>query len=434
MTVKKKKFPYDPVNPPIGVRLMLGTTAAALGVTVTDMANAAGISRTAIANVMSNEWPVKTEADAIKQALCALIEERGGTPEQVAALFWAQGYHHADNAAAPATNKPATDGFGRPLDANGKRIQTNKPTPEEEQNMLMAKQTLGRAALKAFGIFANPFDGEVTTDEQMFTSPEIAYVREACLQAALGQRFVAVVAESGAGKTTILADLESRLARDSKQVIIIKPWVMGMEDSDARGKTLKAADILASIVTTLDPLAKMPLTLQARSNKARDLLARSVEAGFSHLLMIEEAHCMPDATLKHLKRLHEMRLGRRALLGILLIAQTELQLKLDPRRASLREVTQRIEIVQLMPLDADLDDYLAHRAKVAGKALEHFITADGVAEIRARLTVVKPAPGGKAQATSLLYPLAVNNLMTAALNVAADLGAPVVNRDVVRAV
>lgn len=433
MTVKKKKLPYDPRNPPVGVRLMLGTTAAALGVTVTEMANAAGISRTAIANLMSNEWPVKTDAEAIKKALASLLEERGGTPDQVAALFWAQGHGNADfTKAAAAANKPETDRHGYELDAHGERIQ--KPKPEEEQNMLMAKQTLGRAALKAFGIFSNPFDGEVTTDEQMFSSPEIAYVREACLQAALGQRFVAVVAESGAGKTTILADLESRLARDSKQVIIIKPWVMGMEDSDSRGKTLKAADILASIVTTLDPLAKVPMTLQARSNKAKDLLARSVEAGFSHLLMIEEAHCMPDATLKHLKRLHEMRLGRRALLGILLIAQTELQLKLDPRRASLREVTQRIEIVQLMPLDADLDDYLAHRARAAGKPLEHFITTDGVNEIRARLTVVKPAPGGKSQATSLLYPLAVNNLMTAALNVAADLGAPVVNRDVVRAV
>ena len=300
--------------------------------------------------------------------------------------------------------------------------------------MLMPKQTLTPAARKAFNLFTNPFDGEVVDDSQMFCNGEIAYVREACMQAAVGGRFVAVVSESGGGKTTMLGDLESRLVRDHKPVIVIKPWVLGMEDNDTRGKTLKSADILAAVVTTLDPLATVPQTLQARSNKARDLLAKSAEAGYSHLLVIEEAHSLPEATLKHLKRLHEMRLGRKPLLGILLLGQTELALKLDPRRASLREVTQRCEVVQLLPLDGDLQAYLAHRAQAAGRRLDEFMDASGVDEIRARLTITRPMPGGKTSATSLLYPLAVNNLMTAALNVAADLGVPTVNRDVVRGV
>ena len=254
------------------------------------------------------------------------------------------------------------------------------------------------------------------------------------MQAAKGGRFVAVVGESGAGKTTIQTDLEDRIERDRLPIIVIKPWVLGMEDSDSKGKTLKSTDILASIVTTLDPLATMPQTLQARSNKARDLLSKSAEAGFSHLLVIEEAHSMPEATLKHLKRLHEMRLGRKPLLGILLLGQTELGLKLDPRRANLREVTQRCEVVQLLPLDGDLQSYLTHRAKTAGRELGEFIDASGLEEIRARLTISRPGSGGKVRSTSLLYPLAVNNLLTAALNTAAELGAPVATRDVVRAV
>lgn len=300
--------------------------------------------------------------------------------------------------------------------------------------MLMAKQTLTPAARKAFTLFTNPFDGEVTEDAQMFSNGEIAYVREACMQAAVGGRFVAVVSESGGGKTTMLGDLEARIQRDHKPVLVIKPWVLGMEDTDTKGKTLKSADILASVVTTLDPLASVPQTLQARSNKAKDLLCKSTEAGYSHLLVIEEAHSLPEATLKHLKRLHEMRLGRKPLLGILLLGQTELALKLDPRRASLREVTQRCEVVHLLPLDGDLQAYLAHRAKAAGRELGDFIDQSGVDELRTRLTTTRPIGNGKSSATSLLYPLAVNNLMTAALNVAADLGVPVVSRDVVRGV
>ncbi len=87
-----------------------------------------------------------------------------------------------------------------------------------------------------------------------------------------------------------------------------------------------------------------------------------------------------------------------------------------------------------MPLDGDLQAYLAHRANAAGRNLADFIDASGVDELRARLTITRHTGAGKASATSLLYPLAVNNLMTAALNVAADLGVPVVNRDVVRGV
>lgn len=423
--------PFPPSLPPAGHRLELGVTAAALRITISDMEEATGLGRATVHRLLSNEWPVRADKAVIQQRLRELFAERGASAEQLERLFWA--FKRVGNHVCEA----GIDGYGRPIDHVPQptpRRASKQSTPDEETEMLLPKQSLSPAARKAFGLFTNPFDGEVTSDEQMFTSGEFAYVREACMQAAVGGRFVAVVGESGAGKTTVLADLESRIERDKKPVIVIRPWVLGMAENDTAGKTLKSADILASIITTLDRLAVVPQTLQARSNRARDLLTKSIEAGFSHLLAVEEAHDMPEATLKHLKRLHEMRLGRKPLLGILLLGQTELGLRLDPRRANLREVTQRCEVVQLLPLDADLGDYLAHRAGLAGKRLDELIDASGVEEIRARLTVTRPAAGGKTRATSLLYPLAVNNLVTAAMNVAADLGAPIVTRDVVRAV
>lgn len=324
--------------------------------------------------------------------------------------------------------------FLQAVDHTASTHETPDTTTPKEIKMLMSKQTLSAAARKAFKLFANPFDGEVVEDSQMFSSPEIAYVRQACLEAATGGRFVALVGESGAGKTTILGDLEARLHRDRKPVVLIKPYVLAMEDNDTKGKTLKSADILASVISTLDPRAPMRITLQGRAKQAQDLLTASAEAGHQHLLVIEEAHSMPDATIKHLKRIHEMRLGRKPLLGILLVGQTELAARLDPKRAHLREVTQRCEMVQLMPLDSDLMPYLKHRAEAAGRQLTEFVDERGMEEIRARLTVQRPGPGGKTVPTSLVYPLAVNNMITAALNVAADLGVPVVTRDVVRSV
>lgn len=380
------------------------------GISQSQIERCTGMSRRAVGRwLMTGIYPARLDATA-----------RHAIDQTVQAMFAAAGI--------------SADAFLQAMDHTARTHKTHATTTTEEIKMLMSKQTLSAAARKAFKLFSNPFDGEVVDDAQMFSSHEIAYVRQACLEAATGGRFVALVGESGAGKTTILGDLEARLHRDRKPVVLIKPYVLAMEDNDTKGKTLKSADILASIISTLDPRAPMRITLQGRAKQAQDLLTASAEAGHQHLLVIEEAHSMPDATIKHLKRIHEMRLGRKPLLGILLIGQTELAVRLDPKRAHLREVTQRCEMVQLMPLDSDLMPYLKHRAEAAGRQLAEFVDERGMEEIRARLTVQRPGPGGKTVPTSLVYPLAVNNMITAALNVAADLGVPVVTRDVVRSV
>lgn len=297
--------------------------------------------------------------------------------------------------------------------------------------MLLPKQALSPQARRHFKLFCNPFDGDVTKDEQMFNGDDVRCVREAAWQCSQVSGFVAIVGESGAGKTTIQADLEERIARSADPVIVIRPSVLGMEQSESKGCVLKSADILHAIVTQLAPQAGMPQTLQARTVKAQKLLAASAEVGNSHLLVIEEAHSMPDPTLKHLKRLHEMRNGRRPLLGILLIGQTELKARLANglRDGSLREVAQRCEVVELLPLDNDLAAYLQCRAKAAGAELGALIDQSGIDKLRQRLTL--RARDGRGSAVSMCYPLAVNNMLTKALNKAADLGAPLVTDAVV---
>jgi type II secretory pathway predicted ATPase ExeA len=416
-----------------GVRIQLGVVAAELNVSAQSMADAVGISRRSMGRILAeNEWPQSWDVAAMKEALRALLAEAGATPEELQTLF-AQYTRTRNSVRRHGTPYTQTDSYGR-APAGAQADATNPQSTPEDDSMLMTKQTMTQAARKLWGVFTNPFGGEVRDDAQMFVNGEVAYVREACYQAAVNNSFVALVGESGAGKTTVLESLEARIERDHMPVIVIRPSVVGMTESDTKGTPLKAQDILHAIVSTLDPRATVAQTLQARSRQATSLLGASLDAGYKHMLLIEEAHALPDATLAHLKRVHEMRLGRRSLLGILLVAQPELAQRLTARRASLREVSQRCEIVQLLPLDSDLQAYLQHRAKVAGHELAHFIDATGIDEIRARLTVARPAAGGKAKATSLLYPLAVNNLMTACLNTAAELGAPVVTRDVVRAV
>jgi type II secretory pathway predicted ATPase ExeA len=298
---------------------------------------------------------------------------------------------------------------------------------------LLPKQTLSSTARKHFSLFANPFDGEVCSTDQMYVNAEIRYVREACWQAATAGRCVAVVGESGSGKTTLVGDLRERVNADRKPVFVIEPSVLGMEETDAKGKALRAGDILTAIVMTLAPQLAVAQTSEKRARQAEQLLASSATVGNSHVLLIEEAHALPVSTLKHLKRLHErMRLhGRKPMLGILLLGQPELLATLSDSRHEVREVVQRLEVVQLRPLDHELAGYLEFRCRAAGRELSTLMDAGAVDALRARLTVLRQ--GARNSAVSLVYPLAVNNLATAAMNLAAQLNEPLITADVVHA-
>lgn len=417
---------YDPANPPEGTRLWLGVVASRLGVTVTQMAEATRISRTAIADLLSNRWPVKTDAAFLRTTLMELMETRGATDDELASLFHAHG--RQDNTRGVAA--------GRGPDERAPSLPPYMPTPAakpagkpEEEDMLPLKAVLSPQARRHFKLTSNPFDGQVRSDAQMFRGAEYDYVAEAAWQCAQTAGFVAIVGESGAGKTTVLEDLEARLEREGRRLVVFKPSVLGMEESERKGHTLKSNDILHAIIAVLSPDQPVPPSMQARTLRARKLLSASASMGTEHLLVVEEAHCMPDATLKHLKRLHEQRDGRRSLLGILLLAQPELKGRLlrGTLDGSLREVAQRCELVELLPLDGEIKPYLQTRTAAANADLARLITDDGIAALLDRLTV-KDAK----KAISLAYPLAVNNLMIRALNKAADIGAPVVDAAVVR--
>jgi type II secretory pathway predicted ATPase ExeA len=413
------KAETDASKPEPGKKLMLGHVAAKLGVTTAEMARAAHVSHSTMRRVLMNEWPTNYERDDIERDLVELLRERGATEQELQTLFYA--YRRGGpiaprgpDARAPELPAPNPGAKRQPLD--------------EDEPMLLPKQSLTPAARRAFKLFTNPFDGEVTKDDAMFVSDDIAYCREAIWQCAQNGGFVALVGESGAGKTTLLQDLEARLERDNDSVIVIRPSVLGMEGNDTKGKAIKSADILHSVITRLDHQATVPQTLQARTVKAAKLLEASAKAGNTHLLVVEEAHSMPDATMKHLKRLHEMRLGRRPLLGILLLAQPELKAVLADglRTGTLREVAQRCEIVELLALDGSLKEYLERRASACNVQLSALMDDQAIEALRDRLIFKRHG-----KHISMCYPLAVNNLVTRALNTAAELGAPRVTKDVV---
>ncbi|MGE4314581.1 ExeA family protein [Acinetobacter sp.] len=300
----------------------------------------------------------------------------------------------------------------------------------EEQLMLLRKQTLTPAAKKKFALFKNIFTESIRSSSELYNNSDINYVREAMWQCAKGNTsFIAVVGQSGAGKSTLREELHDRIEREREPVVIIEPYVLATEADDFKGKTLKSLHIAEAILSALAPSTNAKRSPEARFRQIHNLLKESSRAGHHHLLIIEEAHSLPIPTLKHLKRFLELKNGFTPLLSIILIGQDELKIKLAENNQEVREVVQRCEIVTLEPFThITLVDYLQHRCKAADRKLSDFIDDSGLDAICAKLT---RNVGRKNLNESLLYPLAVGNLITGAMNVAAELGADVITHDLV---
>lgn len=301
---------------------------------------------------------------------------------------------------------------------------------QEEEPMLLKNETLTPQARKHFALARSPFVDDINSRQDVFASQHGRYVRAAMLEAATNHGFVAIIGQSGSGKSTLREDLEERIREERRPIVLIKPYVHGMEPSQANGKPLRSGHIAEAIVDALAPGVALKSSPQARYKQVHDLLKASRAAGYTHLLVIEEAHRLPIATLKHLKNFMELKDGLRRLLGVCLIGQNELFNILSERNPEVREIVQRCEQITMEPLDNDVESYLQLKFERAGAKLADLFEADAMDAIRARL--IQQAHGHRSnEVVSICYPQVVNNLVCRALNAAAAVGFPKVDAQVI---
>jgi len=376
-----------------------------------DLARSLQLSPATIAQLINHgQWPKSLDRDELEQRIRDWLLSNGAANDAIGDVFEEV---KVDQPCANTADPQPPEAFD----------QNN----QESEPMLKRKQTLMPAARKAFALLRDPFD-DLTCADDMYVSQDIRYVRECMYQVARHDGFLAVVGESGAGKSTLRRELVARLEAEDAPVVVIEPYVLAMEDNDQKGKTLKSAHIAESIMAVVNPTEMPKSSPEARFRQMHRALLASAESGMRHLLIIEEAHSLPIPTLKHLKRLRELERGFSKLLNIVLIGQPELLTKkLHERNPELREVVQRIQVVELEPVPlAELETFLRFRFGRVSVDLEKVIDAEGIRAIGERL---QHNVGNKT--LSVLYPLAIGNLMIAAMNLAADLGEPVVTGHIV---
>lgn len=351
-------------------------------------------------------WPKTLERLNLERQITTLLFARGANDDHIRDLFVME---EAD-AAQVLVGRAASV----PRNANSK----------ESDYMLLRKNTLTRQAKEHFRLPRDPFTDEMQEEEDVFLSDDIRYVRQAIRQTAKHGGMLAVVGESGAGKSTLRQDLLEWIHVNREPITVIPPYVLGVEEDNVKGKTLKALDITAAIIRNIDPSIKPRRSQEDRSRQMHELLMSSAQAGRRHVVIIEEAHSLPITTLKHIKRFYELEMGFKKLLAFILIGQTELGDKLSEYNPAVREVVQRCELVRLKPLDNHVEAYLKHKFARIEVDYQGIFEPCAFEEIRNRLRMSMTGGRGaarKVETISLCYPLAVNNLVSGAMNLAVRL-------------
>lgn len=316
--------------------------------------------------------------------------------------------------------------FNEVVIESGNSQSQGTTSPSEEETIVIRKQVLTQAAKKTFKLLRNPFDAPQCSD-YLYFNQNARIVREELYTNIMQPRFTMLVGESGSGKTTLVQDLKARVFKHKDQVTFIEPYVLGMEDNDLKGKTLKVAQIVEAIMFSIAPAERMPRSIESRYRLMHKRAKELVNDDKRLVILIEEAHCIPKPTLKHLKRIFELKSddGFTSLFSILLVGQPELKVRLSENDADIREMVARCSELELFPLEQDVDNYLAYLLERANKKLDEVITAEAIEALTKKLFK---------RGHSRLYPLEVNNIMTAALNEAAYTEQDLIYPDIIEAV
>jgi len=178
---------------------------------------------------------------------------------------------------------------------------------------------------------------------------------------------VKVSGEIGSGKTTLCRVMMERLPAEVEIVFLANP-------SYSRTEILHAIAEDLGLTASNDPATP---ALRALQEKLLELYA----AGKRVVVMIDEAHAMPDDTLEQVRLLSNLESSRHKLLQIVLFGQPELDASLA--KPSMRQLKDRItHSFRTRPLVGDeVGKYVAFRMRAAGYKGPDVFSASAIAAI-----------------------------------------------------
>ncbi|MBI2397701.1 MAG: AAA family ATPase [Xanthomonadales bacterium] len=347
-------------------------------------------------------WMPAVMRDADVRATTEAFLREHGVPEAELEHVW---LHEQDDTPPTPRNpldKPPT-----------KKALREAATPQQEPRLeLPEPEMLSPAARSQFKLVRHPFQDDVQGPQDVFMTADQRYVSESMYYAAKHGGIVAVIGESGAGKSVLRRAFQERIRRDDDPIVVIQPRTIDKTK-------ICSGHICDAIIGDLSSETPRQ-SLEAKARQVERLLMASARAGNSHVLMFEEAHDLTNFIIKLLKRFWEMEDGFKRLVSVVLIGQPELRNLLDERRNfDAREFIRRCEIATLPTIDRHLEDYVALKFRRVNVDATTVLAPDAYDAIREKLTQRRRNSN---DVESNVYPLVVNNMLIRAMNQAAELG------------
>jgi type II secretory pathway predicted ATPase ExeA len=243
--------------------------------------------------------------------------------------------------------------------------------------------------LKLFGLRRNPFLNDVEEEADVFQHKGLETVSQAIRDAIHERGFLAVVGESGAGKTTIWDGIESEFLQDDA-LIICRPKLKDKEQ-------LSPEHLCRALIYGL--LGEDCKVKGNAEDRGRQLSAalRDLRMGGEDrkaVLVVDDAHFASTSVLRQLKTFYEEKIGRYRLLTIVLVGLPELKNKL----ARFPEIGNRIRLVNVPPVPVEA--YLKHKLARVGSSPDKIFDPAGLHAFIERFRAPRKSPMG--------HPLIIN--------------------------
>jgi general secretion pathway protein A len=221
-----------------------------------------------------------------------------------------------------------------------------------------------------------------------------------------GRGFMALIAEPGMGKTTLLFELLRSLGSAAKTVFVFQTQC-------------SPDDFLRSILSDLG-IAHRGANMVEMQSRLNQVMLKEAAAGRRVVVAIDEAQNLEEPVLELLRMLSNFETPREKLMQIILTGQPQLATKLSS--PSLVQLRQRISIFgRLHPLTApEINSYIDHRLRIAGYQSRTSLFTD-----RAKAMIVRYSRG---------IPRDINNICFNALSLACALKRKSIDMDVIEEV
>jgi N-acetylmuramoyl-L-alanine amidase/type II secretory pathway predicted ATPase ExeA len=206
--------------------------------------------------------------------------------------------------------------------------------------------------LEFYGLREQPF-GVTPDPAYLYASRTHCEALDSLTEAILGDRgFLALIAEPGMGKTTLLNQVLEGLRDTARAVFLFQTQCNSRE-------------FFQYLMNELG-VDSTGMGLVAMHNKLNEILFAEMLAGRRFVLIVDEAQNLDESVLETIRMLSNFETTHSKLMQIILAGQTQLGEKL--RENQLAQLLQRISVVQyLEPFSPEeTAGYIRHRLKVAG--------------------------------------------------------------------